>query len=373
MRILRQSREDLLKAAKSKEIIIFGAGEMALRLLNAVDIISHVRFFCDCEKSRIGSRLCGIKVEEAERLKSIDPSEAVIVIASGNHQKEMAEQALEFGDFDLYFAKVLVSEIFEHISCELFDNQEEIERAAQMLYDDISRNIYREVVKRRMLYGEADFSDLMIDGDEEYIFPRMFEDRAPSDEIIIDCGAYTGDTVELFNREFGRNLKKIWALECGRFQLAKLNDRVQRLGRLPYSPEIEILPFAASDKEEKLEFYHTAVPNGAFVGASRTFAKNDKYNSEIYQVQAAPLDQLIPEGEPVTMIKMDIEGSEYAALCGAERIIRENKPKLAVAIYHSGVDFFRLIFLIKKMVPEYKIAVRHHKQRHVDTDVYAWI
>ena len=283
MRILRQSREDLLKAAKSKEIIIFGAGEMALRLLNAVDIISHVRFFCDCEKSRIGSRLCGIKVEEAERLKSIDPSEAVIVIASGNHQKEMAEQALKFGDFDLYFAKVLVSEIFEHISCELFDNQEEIERAAQMLYDDISRNIYREVVKRRMLYGEADFSDLMIDGDEEYIFPRMFEDRAPSDEIIIDCGAYTGDTVELFNREFGRNLKKIWALECGRFQLAKLNDRVQRLGRLPYSPEIEILPFAASDKEEKLEFYHTAVPNGAFVGASRTFAKNDKYNSEIYR------------------------------------------------------------------------------------------
>ena len=45
MRILRQSREDLLKAAKSKEIIIFGAGEMALRLLNAVDILSLIHIY----------------------------------------------------------------------------------------------------------------------------------------------------------------------------------------------------------------------------------------------------------------------------------------------------------------------------------------
>ena len=84
------------------------------------------------------------------------------------------------------------------------------------------------------------------------------------------------------------------------------------------------------------------------------------------------IDSLIPEDENVTLIKMDIEGSEYEAILGAKRVIQKNKPRLAISIYHSGEDYYRLPLLVKELVPEYKIAIRHHKKNHMDTDMYCW-
>ena len=201
----------------------------------------------------------------------------------------------------------------------------------------------------------------------------MFSESIPKYEIIVDCGAYTGDTVELFCKEFGKKVKKIWALECGQEQLELLKQRVDRLHRLPYSPEICVLPYAVSDKNEKLDFYQPMASKSSFIGNNRAFARNDKYNSEIYQVDAVALDSVLPKHELVTMIKMDVEGSEFAALMGAKELIQRNRPKLIISIYHSGLDYFRLILLIKELVPEYKFAIRHHKKLHIDTDLYAWI
>jgi hypothetical protein len=93
----------------------------------------------------------------------------------------------------------------------------------------------------------------------------------------------------------------------------------------------------------------------------------------IHEVQTVRLDDVIPAGERITFIKADIEGSEYAMLQGAKRIIQTYKPRLAISIYHEGVDYFRIPQLIKEFMPEYNLAVRHHKKSHVDTDLYAWV
>lgn len=373
MRILRQSRKDLMKIAEQKDIVIFGAGEMTMRLFNTIDIVDKVKFICDDTESRRSSRLYGIKIVGSEKLKELNPDKTVIVISSKNQQKEFAKQVESIGDFDIYFTRVLISETFEAVACDLYDHQDEIAQAEKLLIDDTSKKIYREVIYRRMLFGEDNFSDLIIDGDVEYILPQMFSESIPKDEIIVDCGAYTGDTVELFCKEFGKKVKKIWALECGQEQLELLKQRVDRLHRLPYSPEICVLPYAVSDKNEKLDFYQPMASKSSFIGNNRAFARNDKYNSEIYQVDAVALDYVLPQNESVTMIKMDVEGSEFAALMGAKELIQRNRPKLIISIYHSGLDYFRLILLIKELVPEYKFAIRHHKKLHIDTDLYAWI
>lgn len=75
----------------------------------------------------------------------------------------------------------------------------------------------------------------------------------------------------------------------------------------------------------------------------------------------------------VTLIKMDIEGSEMAALKGAEKIIKRDRPKLAVCIYHNPEDIFEIPFLIKKLVPEYKLYIRHHSDTYAETVVYATV
>lgn len=46
---------------------------------------------------------------------------------------------------------------------------------------------------------------------------------------------------------------------------------------------------------------------------------------------------------------MDIEGAEKEALLGAEKIIKEQKPKLAISIYHKKEDIWEISSLILKM------------------------
>lgn len=58
---------------------------------------------------------------------------------------------------------------------------------------------------------------------------------------------------------------------------------------------------------------------------------------------------------------------------GAENGLRKYRPLLAVCIYHNAVDFYSIPLLIKRILPEYKLAVRHHLDDLSETVVYAWI
>ena len=42
--------------------------------------------------------------------------------------------------------------------------------------------------------------------------------------------------------------------------------------------------------------------------------------------------------EKITLLKTDIEGAEWDALLGAKEHIKNDKPKLAISIYHSNQD-----------------------------------
>ena len=64
--------------------------------------------------------------------------------------------------------------------------------------------------------------------------------------------------------------------------------------------------------------------------------------------------------EPVTYIKMDVEGAEKQALLGLKEHILRDKPKMFIAAYHYDNDFFELPELIWQLRPDYKIYLRKH-------------
>jgi hypothetical protein len=68
---------------------------------------------------------------------------------------------------------------------------------------------------------------------------------------------------------------------------------------------------------------------------------------------------------------MDIEGSEMAALRGAQKIIKTQKPKCAICVYHNPSHFFEVPRYLLSLVPEYKIYFRHHSQQLYETVCYA--
>ena len=74
------------------------------------------------------------------------------------------------------------------------------------------------------------------------------------------------------------------------------------------------------------------------------------------EVEIVRLDDDIQE--KVTMIKMDIEGSEQKALAGCIRHIQEESPKLLICVYHNNEDIYRIPQMIMEMNPRYRLYLR---------------
>ena len=76
-------------------------------------------------------------------------------------------------------------------------------------------------------------------------------------------------------------------------------------------------------------------------------------------IDAYTVDTLA-SGDNITYIKMDIEGEEINAVHGAQKTLKRCKPKLNIAAYHKNADIFAIPILLKSIVPDYKIYLRHH-------------
>ena len=374
MRYICQTMDNFKSTALTMDVVLFGSGEYCMRFMNCIgDLTDKIKFIVDNNKQKHGEELYGIPIEAPERLKEMDESRTLVVITIENNIEELYRQVLSMGDYLIMAGRVLINDILSTVAEELYQNQHMIKKVCGLLYDETSKEIYREVIKRRMLYGECDFSDLIVRGDCEYRLPLQYSESKPKDEVILDCGAYNGDTLKKFINTFGPTLKRVYAFECMEESLVKLEKVACYAQNGKYVPDIVIMPYALSDHEGKMAFAETVKPNGSFLVENRAFAKTSLYESNYVEVNVSTIDTLIPESEKVTLIKMDIEGSEYEALQGARRVIRECKPRLAISIYHSGKDYYRLALLVKELVPEYKIAIRHHNKNHCDTDMYCWI
>lgn len=75
------------------------------------------------------------------------------------------------------------------------------------LYDDRSKKIYREVVRRRIIGATGEYNKLKTRIDPQYLYQDMYK-NVTGNEIIVDCGGYIGDSVEKFVLAFGNKVKK---------------------------------------------------------------------------------------------------------------------------------------------------------------------
>lgn len=176
------------------------------------------------------------------------------------------------------------------------------------------------------------------------------------DEIFIDCGAYSGDTIEQYINFTNSKYKKIYAFEPGKEILDVLKKNMGSY------KNIEIVNKGVWNEETFLTFEDS----GETAHIDNETGKNT--------IEVTTIDTVVQADERITFIKMDIEGSELKALQGARQTIERDMPKLAICCYHKKEDIIELFAFMKNCENSeyrYHIYLRQHSNSAYETVLYA--
>lgn len=178
-------------------------------------------------------------------------------------------------------------------------------------------------------------------------------------ETFVDCGCYDGSTAYRFAgwcAEGGMTYDKIWSFEPDSASFKKCETT---LGNLK---NCELFPYGISDHHGHVSFMANGYENAKIVNSANS-ADN------LQTIEVISLDEFL-QNERVTFIKMDIEGAEYDALKGAEHIIRTQKPRLAISIYHDKNHIVDIPALLLSFREDYRFYIRHYSLLGNETVLY---
>ena len=185
--------------------------------------------------------------------------------------------------------------------------------------------------------------------------------EARENEVFVDCGCFDGATCYNFAGWCGaKGFDRIYSFEADPKNYARAKEILAPLGKC------ELFPYGTADVNKKVYFAADAFETSCIISKEEA----EKRNFEgVEEIETAALDDVL-EGKKITFIKMDIEGAEYEALQGARKLIMENRPRMAISVYHKFEDFVTLADLVLKMHPDYRIAFRHYGYDDLETVMY---
>lgn len=161
------------------------------------------------------------------------------------------------------------------------------------------------------------------------------------DEVFVDCGAYIGDTFIDFALEC-KSYRNVYCYEFDENNLEELRKIVKDY------PNVTVRDCAVGDKDGEI-----SIEEADDHSSSRL-----KSGGNGRKVPMVTLDSDIKER--ITFIKADIEGAEKSMLQGAKNHIRNENPKLAIAVYHGNSDILDIPLLIEEMNPDYNFYLRYY-------------
>ena len=222
----------------------------------------------------------------------------------------------------------------------LKENYKEYQKLYESLEDYRSKLVLLATINNWYNYDFKTLSKVIENAYDDYFDLDLIKPN--KEEVLVDLGAYIGDTAISFTQNYGNNYKKIYCFEISPETIKYLKANTASI------PNLEIIEKGVSDKqgEEYLKI------NESGISANTLSQKGET------KVQITTLDDEIKE--KITIIKSDIEGMEQKALKGAQNHIKAFHPKLLISIYHSNEDIWQIPKMIKEMDNTYKFYLRYH-------------
>lgn len=333
MNIFENDVWDKLKQAKNP-IVLYGMGNGADKILSVFEQrgITCADIFASDEFVR-GHSFHGIRVKKYSEIEELY-EDFTVVLAFATCRDEMLERIFKIAEKHLVLAPdvpVAGITLFSRRFYEL--HKKEFKKAYSLLFDERSKACFERII------------NFKIGGDIRLLKPFFEKEKVYSEllkfdgETIADLGAYDGDTI----REFAaadKNYKKIFALEPDRKNYGKLIKKCEGMR--------DIFAYNLGAWSEE-----------GYAGFGAEASRNSAVSVGGTEVKLTSVDALIKE--PLSVLKMDIEGSELKAIEGAEKTIKKYRPKLYICAYHRSEDMFALPLKIHEICPDYRFYFCHHK------------
>lgn len=254
---------------------------------------------------------------------------------------------VDYFDFNFYNPKIFPIPFNNDNYDKITSNMNRLNNVYKKLEDELSKKIFKSVIDFRLNfnYNEQDF---IYETNQQY-----FEDFIDKESIkvFLDAGGYDGSTSLIAIDKFP-NLKEIYYFE-------------------PHPKSMTI-------SRKKLENQSSC--NIVFFENALSATNSFKYLTEEMgtanhliidgklKVDVRTIDSLF--NNRIDYIKFDIEGEELNALTGANNLIKNYRPTLAVCVYHSQSHFWEVPDYIFNIHSDYKIYLRHYTEGIYETVMY---
>lgn len=350
---------------KVKNVIIYGAGnggKYTKYLLSKIDLDTIA--FLDINAGE-KSELDGIPVYLPDSNSLIekykDNSYIIISVGNATAQIEIAQKLKDYGYINVISYMELFNNVFLTADDKLasaidadyyYENKDDIFKALSILSDDISCETYYSFVRGHALNNKNYFP-------KPINSPKYIPDDIEFNKdyrCFIDCGAGNGETFLLLEKN---NIipKNLFMFEADKYNFNTLSMLIQNR-KNDFTGNAFLWPCAVYSRTDSINFNHSGT-----AGSCVSDFSNDK-------IKSVALDDVLINVKP-TFIKMDIEGAEYEALVGAKNLICNNKPDIAICIYHSVNHIWDIPLLINSWNLNYKFYLRSHTVHGMNTLLYA--
>jgi len=225
---------------------------------------------------------------------------------------------------------------------------------AERLQDALSKETLYAMLLLRLTYDRRWLTSVLVKNQGEYFSTETdnLTFRLRDDEVFCDAGAYVGTTVTRFVEASRGRYRAIHAFEPDRANFRQLES----LGKTGLH-DLHLYNLALADRNEVINFQEVGT-----MGSHLT--RGGHGNSSI---QAVRLDDKI---EALSFLKMDIEGGEALAINGAQRLIGQCSPRLAVTVYNYAHDLLEVPQNILRINSRYGLRLRQHACYYFDMVLY---
>jgi FkbM family methyltransferase len=179
--------------------------------------------------------------------------------------------------------------------------------------------------------------------------------RPEPGDFVIDGGACLGDTSIVFSNTVGP-LGQVYAFDPVQCHVDVCAHNFAKATH----DNITIFPYGVSDRTADLPAVQLDSYSPGF--------RDQENRMPLRRIDDLVIDKTITR---IDFIKLDVEGSEMAALRGALASIHRFRPKLAISIYHEPNDFYRVLDLIDEQRLGYRFFIDHHTIWDEETILYA--